>query len=136
MSVREEFDAWAADGRDRGMGQRHWHTTRHVLARMPDKRDGVRRRRSRGERSDPRAAGDAVLGLLRGDDEPFLVHCTMSASRSVGVAVTALAVYAGGTVDQWVTKLANHGRQPTEPVLEHARQFVAAVGEDEVTTDG
>ena len=35
MSVREEFDAWAADGRDRGMEQRHWHTAKHVLARMP-----------------------------------------------------------------------------------------------------
>jgi ubiquinone/menaquinone biosynthesis C-methylase UbiE len=35
MSVREEFDSWAADGRDKGMEKRHWHTARHVLARMP-----------------------------------------------------------------------------------------------------
>jgi ubiquinone/menaquinone biosynthesis C-methylase UbiE len=35
MSVREEFDVWAADGRDRGMEQRHWHTAKHALARMP-----------------------------------------------------------------------------------------------------
>ena len=35
MSVREEFDAWAADGRDRGMEARHWHTAKHALARMP-----------------------------------------------------------------------------------------------------
>ena len=35
MSVRREFDAWAADGRDRGMEERHWHTARHALARMP-----------------------------------------------------------------------------------------------------
>jgi ubiquinone/menaquinone biosynthesis C-methylase UbiE len=35
MSVREEFDAWAADGRDRGMAGRHWHTAKPVLARMP-----------------------------------------------------------------------------------------------------
>jgi ubiquinone/menaquinone biosynthesis C-methylase UbiE len=35
MSVREEFDAWAADGRDRGMEDRHWHTARPILARMP-----------------------------------------------------------------------------------------------------
>jgi ubiquinone/menaquinone biosynthesis C-methylase UbiE len=35
MSVREEFDAWAADGRDKGMEDRHWHTAKHVLARMP-----------------------------------------------------------------------------------------------------
>ena len=35
MSVREEFDAWAATGRDRGMEERHWHTAKHALARMP-----------------------------------------------------------------------------------------------------
>ena len=35
MSVREEFDVWAADGRDRGMEDRHWHTAKHALARMP-----------------------------------------------------------------------------------------------------
>ena len=35
MSVREEFDAWAAEGRDRGMEDRHWHTAKRVLARMP-----------------------------------------------------------------------------------------------------
>jgi SAM-dependent methyltransferase len=45
MSVREEFDEWAADGRDRGMEERHWHTAKHVLARMPVE------------------AGDAVLDL-------------------------------------------------------------------------
>ncbi|ADJ13519.1 class I SAM-dependent methyltransferase [Halalkalicoccus jeotgali] len=35
MSVREEFDDWASEGRDRGMEDRHWHTAKHVLARMP-----------------------------------------------------------------------------------------------------
>jgi len=35
MSVRQEFDAWAADGRDRGMEERHWHTAKHALSRMP-----------------------------------------------------------------------------------------------------
>ncbi|MGM0605430.1 MAG: class I SAM-dependent methyltransferase [Halobacteriota archaeon] len=35
MSVREEFDEWAAAGRDRGMEERHWHTAKHALARMP-----------------------------------------------------------------------------------------------------
>lgn len=35
MSVREEFDTWAAEGRDKGMEDQHWHTARHVLARMP-----------------------------------------------------------------------------------------------------
>ncbi|MFB6194775.1 MAG: class I SAM-dependent methyltransferase [Haloplanus sp.] len=35
MSVREEFDQWAREGRDRGMEERHWHTAKHALARMP-----------------------------------------------------------------------------------------------------
>lgn len=35
MSVREEFDEWAASGRDKGMEDRHWHTAKDVLARMP-----------------------------------------------------------------------------------------------------
>src|SRR6056297_1777558 len=34
MSVRDEFDAWAADGRDRGMEDRHWATAKHALGRM------------------------------------------------------------------------------------------------------
>lgn len=41
MSVREEFDIWAAEGRDRGMEERHWHTARHVLASMPVEADDV-----------------------------------------------------------------------------------------------
>jgi len=39
MSVREEFDAWAASGRDRGMATRHWHTAKYALARMPIEAD-------------------------------------------------------------------------------------------------
>jgi len=48
MSVREEFDQWATSGKDRGMEDRHWHTAKHVLARMPVE------------------AGDAVLDLGTG----------------------------------------------------------------------
>ena len=35
MSAREEFDRWAAEGRDKGMEERHWHTAKQALARMP-----------------------------------------------------------------------------------------------------
>jgi ubiquinone/menaquinone biosynthesis C-methylase UbiE len=35
MSVREEFDEWARDGRDRGMEERHWHTAGPILSRIP-----------------------------------------------------------------------------------------------------
>jgi ubiquinone/menaquinone biosynthesis C-methylase UbiE len=35
MTVQAEFDRWAAEGRDRGMEERHWHTAKHALARMP-----------------------------------------------------------------------------------------------------
>ncbi|GAA0278491.1 class I SAM-dependent methyltransferase [Halobacterium noricense] len=39
MSVREEFDEWAESGRDKGMEERHWHTAKHVLARIPVEAD-------------------------------------------------------------------------------------------------
>jgi ubiquinone/menaquinone biosynthesis C-methylase UbiE len=35
MSVSEEFDRWAREGRDQGMEERHWHTARHALSMMP-----------------------------------------------------------------------------------------------------
>jgi ubiquinone/menaquinone biosynthesis C-methylase UbiE len=35
MSVRDEFDEWAREGRDKGMEERHWHTAKDVLARIP-----------------------------------------------------------------------------------------------------
>jgi len=35
MTAGEEFDEWAAAGKDRGMEDRHWHTAKHALARMP-----------------------------------------------------------------------------------------------------
>ena len=35
MSIQQEFDQWAQAGKDRGMEERHWHTARHALARMP-----------------------------------------------------------------------------------------------------
>jgi ubiquinone/menaquinone biosynthesis C-methylase UbiE len=35
MGAPAEFDAWAEAGRDRGMEERHWHTARHALARVP-----------------------------------------------------------------------------------------------------
>jgi ubiquinone/menaquinone biosynthesis C-methylase UbiE len=45
MSASDAFDRWARDGRDQGMEERHWHTAKHALARMPVE------------------AGDAVLDL-------------------------------------------------------------------------
>jgi ubiquinone/menaquinone biosynthesis C-methylase UbiE len=35
MTVADEFDTWAESGRDRGMAERHWHTAKHILSRMP-----------------------------------------------------------------------------------------------------
>ena len=35
MDVRDEFDDWAREGRDRGMEERHWHTAKGALARVP-----------------------------------------------------------------------------------------------------
>ncbi|ERG95914.1 class I SAM-dependent methyltransferase [Haloquadratum walsbyi] len=38
MSIRQEFDQWANTGRDRGMEERHWHTAKYALSRMPIER--------------------------------------------------------------------------------------------------
>jgi len=35
MSVSDEFDEWARAGRDEGMEERHWHTAKHALSRIP-----------------------------------------------------------------------------------------------------
>jgi ubiquinone/menaquinone biosynthesis C-methylase UbiE len=35
MTIQQEFDRWARDGKDRGMEERHWHTAGPALARMP-----------------------------------------------------------------------------------------------------
>jgi len=35
MSASKEFDDWAASGKDKGMEERHWHTAKHALARIP-----------------------------------------------------------------------------------------------------
>ncbi len=68
MTVREEFDAWAAEGRDRGMEDRHWNTAKHVLARMPVE------------------PGDAVLDLGSGSGYAArALRETMDAGRAYGV---------------------------------------------------
>lgn len=68
MSVREEFDAWAAEGRDRGMEDRHWHTAKHVLARMPVEN------------------GDAVLDLGTGSGYALrALRETKGAGRGYGI---------------------------------------------------
>jgi len=35
MGAPAEFDVWAEAGWDQGMEERHWHTAKHALARMP-----------------------------------------------------------------------------------------------------
>jgi SAM-dependent methyltransferase len=92
MNAREEFDEWAAAGRDRGMETRHWHTAKHALARMPVEPDdtvvdlgtgsgyllrALRERgigRGYGLDASPEMLGnarsytdDARIGFLRGD---------------------------------------------------------------------
>jgi ubiquinone/menaquinone biosynthesis C-methylase UbiE len=35
MRAARAFDEWADSGKDRGMEERHWHTAKHALSRMP-----------------------------------------------------------------------------------------------------
>ena len=68
MSVRAEFDEWAAAGKDRGMEKRHWHTAKHALARMPVE------------------AGETVLDLGTGSGYALrALHETRGIGRGVGL---------------------------------------------------
>ena len=68
MSVSEEFDEWAQDGRDEGMEERHWHTAKHALARIPVE------------------AGDTVLDLGCGSGYAGrALRETKNATRSYGI---------------------------------------------------
>jgi len=68
MSVRREFDAWAAEGKDRGMEDRHWNTAKHALERMPTE------------------AGDVVVDLGTGSGYALrALRETRNVGRCVGV---------------------------------------------------
>jgi arsenite methyltransferase len=67
MSVPEEFDRWAEEGKDRGMESRHWHTAKHALARMPIEE------------------GDTVLDLGTGSGYAVRALRKRGAARGVGL---------------------------------------------------
>jgi len=67
MSVRAEFDEWAASGKDRDMEERHWHTAKDVLARMPVE------------------AGDSVLDLGTGSGYALRALTERGIGRGVGL---------------------------------------------------
>lgn len=68
MSVRQEFDQWANTGKDRGMEERHWHTAKRALSRMPVER------------------GDTVLDLGTGSGYALrALRETQDAGMSVGL---------------------------------------------------
>ncbi len=82
MGAREEFDAWAAEGRDRGMEERHWHTARHALARMPIE------------------DGDRVLDLGAGSGYAARALAERGAGRAYGLdAAPEMARNAAGYTD-------------------------------------
>jgi SAM-dependent methyltransferase len=68
MSVQTEFDAWAAQGKDKGMEERHWHTAKHALGRVPVE------------------AGDRILDLGTGSGYALrALRETRSAGHGVGL---------------------------------------------------
>ncbi len=66
-TVCEEFDEWAADGRDTGMADRHWNTAKKALARMPVE------------------AGDTVLDLGTGSGYALRALRERSIGRGYGL---------------------------------------------------
>ena len=83
MTVREEFDQWAADGRDESMADEHWHTAKEVLARMPVE------------------PGDVVLDLGSGSGYAVrALRANAGAGRAYGLdASPAMAANAGAATD-------------------------------------
>jgi SAM-dependent methyltransferase len=82
MSVGEEFDDWAERGRETGMEQRHWHTAKHVLARMPVE------------------SGDAVVDLGTGSGYAARALRDRGAARAYGLdGAPAMARTARGHTD-------------------------------------
>ncbi|MFB6137370.1 MAG: class I SAM-dependent methyltransferase [Halobacteriaceae archaeon] len=67
MRVGDAFDQWAAEGRDRGMESRHWHTARQALREMPVE------------------AGDVVLDLGSGSGYAARALRRRGADRAYGV---------------------------------------------------
>jgi len=87
MSVREAFDEWADRGRDREMEGRHWHTAKHVLARMPVEPGDVAIDLGTGSGYAPRALREAShAGRAYGiDASPAMAHNAASYTDDDGV---------------------------------------------------
>ena len=86
MTVREEFDAWATEGRDRGMEDRHWHTAKHVLARMPVEAGDRVLDLGTGSGYAGRAINDTTGALVCGlDGSPEMARNARSYTESGGV---------------------------------------------------
>jgi SAM-dependent methyltransferase len=84
MSVREEFDEWAAEGRDRGMEDRHWNTAKYVLARMPVESE-AHRASEEASGQGPRATGETVLDLGTGSGYAARALRDTGAGRAYGL---------------------------------------------------
>jgi hypothetical protein len=109
MSVREEFDAWAAEGRDRGMEERHWHTAKHVLARMPVESDDTV--------LDLGAGSGYALRALR-DPEPFDAHMGWMARRSCCGTPARIPTILKSSIS---TVTSTHCHSPTVPWITASR---------------
>ncbi|WP_435334333.1 class I SAM-dependent methyltransferase [Haloarchaeobius sp. TZWWS8] len=128
MSVREEFDTWAQDGRDRGMEDRHWHTAKHALARMPVEEGDVVLDLGCGSGYAGRAlranaGADRVYGL---DGSPEMAWNARSYTddESVGYVVGDFGSlpFATDSVDHiWTMEAFYYSQDPHETLAEVAR---------------
>jgi len=108
MSVREEFDEWAAAGKDRGMEERHWHTAKHVLARMPVEPSETVLDLGTGSGYAPRALRERDVGRAYGlDGAPEMARNARSYTDDgdVGYVVGGFGSlpFADGSVDHVVS---------------------------------
>ena len=128
MSVREEFDEWAADGRDKGMEERHWATAKHALARMPVEADDVVLDLGAGSGYAGRAIRDTYgAGTIYGlDGSPAMAANAASYTDDprVGYLIGDFGAlpFAADTIDHvWTMEAFYYAADPRETLREVAR---------------
>lgn len=134
MSIQQEFDEWARAGKDRGMEERHWHTARHALARMPVESgetvldlgtgSGYALRALRETRDIGRGIGlDGSLAMARNASE----YTDDSALGFVGGDFHDLPLRDGAVDHVWSMEAFYYSQQPLE-VLREVRRVLRPGG--------
>jgi ubiquinone/menaquinone biosynthesis C-methylase UbiE len=133
MSVREEFDEWAAEGREQGMEERHWHTARPILARIPVEEGDTVLDLGTGSGYAVRALRERGIGRgygLDGSPEMARKAARDTEDESVGSLVGDFdhLPFADGAVDHVFTMEAFYYANDPHATLDEVRRVLAPGG--------